>query len=209
MYESFRQLDGTHPWREACPDGYVDYRARIRPEGGVVYFNFELAREMRLIASNHANRIPAELEKRIVGTFSLQIINEFDQASGETFESHLLKPGRYMATRYLQAQHRDKRGLHSGDGRAIWLGTVRAGEVTYDVSARGTGATCLSPGAQVAGGPVKTGDASYGYSCGTADLDEMLGTVIMSEIFHRNGFPTERTLAVIEYPDGRAVGDGD
>ena len=112
-----------------------------------------------------------------------------------------------MATRYLQAQHKDKRGLHSGDGRAIWLGTLKAGRVMYDVSARGTGATCLSPGYQLAAGePVKTGDDSYGYSCGTADLDEMLGTALMSEIFHRNGLPTERTLAVIDFGDGTAVG---
>jgi hypothetical protein len=34
----------------------------------------------------------------------------------------------------------------------------------------------------------------------------MFGTVIMSEIFHRNGFPTERTLAIIDFPDGTAVG---
>jgi hypothetical protein len=34
----------------------------------------------------------------------------------------------------------------------------------------------------------------------------MLNTIIMSEIFHRNGFPTERTLAVIDFPDGTAVG---
>src|SRR5206468_12669350 len=75
------------------------------------------------------------------------------------------------------------------------------------VSARGTGATRLSPGYQLAGGePVKTGDASWGYSCGTAELDEMLGTALMSEIFHRNGFPTERTLAVIGFEDGTAIG---
>jgi hypothetical protein len=45
-----------------------------------------------------------------------------------------------------------------------------------------------------------------GYSCGTAELDEMLNTVLMSEIFHRNGFATERTLAVIEFDDGTAIG---
>ena len=111
-----------------------------------------------------------------------------------------------MATRYLQAQHKDKRGLHSGDGRAIWNGRVKAGRRDVRRLRRGTGATRLSPGAQIAGVPVKTGDDSYGYSCGTADLDEMLGTALMSEIFHRNGLPTERTLAVIDFGDGTAIG---
>jgi hypothetical protein len=111
-----------------------------------------------------------------------------------------------MATRYLQAQHKDKRGRTSGDGRAIWNGTVRAGGITFDVSSRGTGATRLSPGAQVADQPVKTGDASYGYSCGQAELDEMLGTALMSEIFYRSGLPTERTLCVIDFGDGTAIG---
>jgi hypothetical protein len=43
MYERFKELDGAHPWREVSPDGYVDYRARIRPQGRVIYFNFPLA----------------------------------------------------------------------------------------------------------------------------------------------------------------------
>jgi hypothetical protein len=207
MYEAFETLNGEHPWRDACPDGYVDYRARTRGGGSVTYFNFELARQMRLIPSNHADRLTPALEEIVLDTFALQIINEYDIAHGEPIPPKLIKPGRYMATRYLQAQHKDKRGLHSGDGRAIWLGTVRAGRVTYDVSARGTGATRLSPGYQLAGGkPIQTGDSSYGYSCGTGDLDEMLGTALMSEIFHRNGFPTERTLAVIAFDDGTAIG---
>src|SRR5439155_24822906 len=75
-----------------------------------------------------------------------------------------------------------------------------------DVSSRGTGATRLSPGAQIAGQPVKTGDDSWGYSCGTAELDEMINTALMSEVFHRNGFPTERTLAVIDFGDDTAIG---
>jgi hypothetical protein len=207
MYASFENLDGTHPWRNACADGYVDYRARVRGEGKVAYFNFELAREMRLIPANHADRVTPELEKILIATFSLQIINEYDlERGGDEISEKRIKPSAYMATRYLQAQHPDKRGLHSGDGRAIWIGCVKAGRVTYDVSARGTGATRLSPGARVAGVPVKTGDDSYGYSCGTADLDEMLGTALMSEIFHRNGCPTERTLAVIDFGDGTAIG---
>ena len=181
--------------------------ARLRPGGRVAWFNFPLAREMGLIPANHADRVTASLERKLVDTFALQIINEYDLAGGETFPAKVLKPGSYMATRYLQAQHKDRRGLHRGDGRAIWIGEIRSpAGVTYDVSARGTGATRLSPGARIAGVPIKTGDASYGYSCGRCDLDEMLGTVIMSEVFHRNGFPTERTLAVIDFPDGTAVG---
>ena len=42
MYEAFEKLDGSHPWRDAAPDGYVDYRARTRTGGRVAYFNFEL-----------------------------------------------------------------------------------------------------------------------------------------------------------------------
>jgi hypothetical protein len=206
MYESFEKLDGSHPWRKVSPDGYVDYRARIREGGRVLYFNFDLAREMKLVPANHAPRVTAALEKIILETFCLQIINEYDIAAGEKIAAASMKRGMYMATRYLQAQHKDKRGLTSGDGRAIWIGSVKAGRVTYDVSARGTGATCLSPGAQLADGPIKTGDDSWGYSCGTADIEELFGTVLMSEIFHRNGFPTERTLAVIGFDDGTAIG---
>ncbi len=206
MYESFAKLDGTHPWREVSPEGFVDYRARVRPGGRVAYFNFQLARDMRLIPRNHAAALTPALEKTLLDTFALQIINEYDIVSGRLIDPLTIKPKPYMATRYLQAQHKDKRGLNSGDGRAIWIGVVKAGDVTYDVSARGTGATCLSPGAQLADGPVKTGDDSWGYSCGTADVEELYGTVLMSEIFHRNGFPTERTLAVIQFEDGTAIG---
>src|SRR5436189_127798 len=85
------------------------------------------------------------------------------------------------------------RSRAGGDGRAIWNGQIKTARCTWDVSSRGTGATRLSPGAQIAGEPVKTGDDSWGYSCGRAELDEMLGTALMSEVFHLNGFPTERT----------------
>ena len=72
MYEAFEQLDGSHPWRAACPDGFVDYRARVRTDGRVVYFNFDLAREMKLVPANHANRVTPELEKTLLDAFSLQ-----------------------------------------------------------------------------------------------------------------------------------------
>ena len=47
---------------------------------------------------------------------------------------------------------------------------------------------------------------TYGYSSGLADLDEMLGSAVMSEIFYRQGIPTERCLAVIGFPDATAIG---
>jgi uncharacterized protein YdiU (UPF0061 family) len=78
--------------------------------------------------------------------------------------------------------------------------------LTFDISSRGTGATILSPGAQEAGGVVATGDNSHGYSSGLADLDEMLGSAVMSEIFYRQGIPTERCLTVIGFTDTTAIG---
>ena len=127
MYESFAKLDGTHPWRDVSPDGFVDYRARVRPGGRVVYFNFDLAREMRLIPRNHARSRDAGAGKMLLDTFAIQIINEYDIVSGRLIDPLTIKPKPYMATRYLQAQHKDKRGLNSGDGRAIWNGAIEGG----------------------------------------------------------------------------------
>src|SRR5688572_5457562 len=206
MYDKFKMLDGRHPWRKAGPHGYVDYHARTRPGGRVIYFNYALAHELDLVPRNHAKRLTAALEKAILDAFALQIVNEYDLAHPETFDAKTVRTHPYMATRYLQLQHKDKRGKTSGDGRAIWNGIIRTDRLTFDVSSRGTGATRLSPGAQVAGKPVQTGDASFGYSCGRADLDEMIGTALMSEVFFQNGLPTERTLAVIDFGDGTAIG---
>ncbi|HET6890233.1 MAG TPA: hypothetical protein VFH31_03955 [Pyrinomonadaceae bacterium] len=206
MYEKFKELDGTHAWRDVSPDGYVDYRARYRPNGRVLYFNFPLAREMDLISADHPPTINKELEQVVLETFSLQIINEYDLRNGKKFSRDTVKPGLYMATRYLQTQHRNKTGKTSGDGRSIWNGFLKGKSLIFDVSSRGTGATILSPGAQKSDGAVETGDESYGYSSGLADLDEMLGSAVMSEIFYRQGIPTERCLAVIGFPDGTAIG---
>src|SRR5688572_30646429 len=206
MYEKLKSLNGDHPWRDVSPHGFVDYRARYRAGGRVVYFNYNLARELGIIPPNHADTMTPRLERALLDTFSLQIINEYDEMSGGRFPRESVKPRPYMATRYLQAQHKDKRGLTSGDGRAIWNGCIKTSKLTFDVSSRGTGATRLSPGAQVAGQPVKTGDSSWGYCCGRADLDEMLGTAVMSEVFYRSGLPTERTLLVIDFNDGTSIG---
>ena len=78
MYEKFKEIDGTHPWRKVSPDGYVDYHVRSRPHGRVLFFNFPLAKEMGLVDVVRHPVINKELEAAILETFSLQIINEFD-----------------------------------------------------------------------------------------------------------------------------------
>src|SRR6266498_5254805 len=206
MYEKFKEIDGTHPWRDVSPDGYIDYQARYRPQGRVLYFNHPLAREMGLIPIDHPLTLYIELEQVILETFSLRIINEYDLKHARKYPPETVKPRPYMATRYLQTQHSNKKGKTSGDGRSIWNGCLKTETLTFDISSRGTGATILSPGAQASDGSVKTGDESYGYSSGLADLDEMLGSALMSEIFYRQEIPTERCLAVIGFPDGTAIG---
>ena len=206
MYEKFKEIDGRHPWRNVSPDGYVDYQARYRPHGRVLYFNFPLAKEMGLIPADHPSSVNKDLEQVILNTFSLQIINEYDLQQGKKYAPETIKPHPYMATRYLQTQHRNRQGKTSGDGRSIWNGYIKSDGLTFDISSRGTGATILSPGAQQANGHVATGDNSYGYSSGLADLDEMLGSAVMSEIFYRQGIPTERCLAVIGFADHTAIG---
>jgi hypothetical protein len=168
MYEKFKEVDGTHPWRNVSPDGYVDYPVRYRPHGRVVYFNFPLAREMGLVPSDHPPNINKELEQVILDTFSLVIINEYDVAKGTKFPPETIKPKPYMATRYLQTQHRNRQGKTSGDGRSIWNGYVKSESLIFDISSRGTGATILSPGAQHANGAIATGDFTHGYSSGLA-----------------------------------------
>ncbi len=206
MYEKFKLIDGTHPWRNVSTDGYVDYQARYRPHGRVLFFNFPLAKEMGLIPSDHPSSISKDLEQVILDTFSLQIINEHDLEQGKKFPPETIKPHPYMATRYLQTQHRNKQGKTSGDGRSIWNGYLKSDNLVFDISSRGTGSTILSPGAQEAKKVLATGDTTYGYSSGLADLDEMLGSAVMSEIFYRQGIPTERCLAVIGFPDATAIG---
>jgi len=206
MYEKFSEIDGTHPWRNVSSDGYVDYQARYRPHGRVVFFNFPLAKEMGLIPSDHSASISKELEQAILDTFSLQIINEYDLEQGKKFPPETIRPHPYMATRYLQTQHRNKQGKTSGDGRSIWNGHLKSDNLVFDISSRGTGATILSPGVQEAQKVLPTGDTTFGYSSGLADLDEMLGSAVMSEIFYRQGIPTERCLAVIGFPDTTAIG---
>ena len=69
MYEKFKELDGSHPWRNVSPDGYIDYRARYRPQGRVLFFNFPLAKEMGLIPQDDPHSSSMNLEQVILDTF--------------------------------------------------------------------------------------------------------------------------------------------
>lgn len=179
---------------------------RTLEEGKVTYFNFDLAKEMGLIESDHPHQMNRELENVLLETFAIRIINEYDHHSGQAKKATRVKPKKFMATRYLQLQHADKTGRTSGDGRGIWNGSWTHNGKTWDVSSRGTGVTMLSPGAVEAGKPLKTGGRQFGYGCGLADVDELYGSALMSEIFHRQGIPTERVLLIIDI--GKKLGIG-
>jgi uncharacterized protein YdiU (UPF0061 family) len=206
-YTSFDQLDGSHPWGQRVPEGMILYPVRTLSGGKVSYFNFELAKEMGMISKNHPSVINDKLSAKLLETFCLRIINEYDQQHGIRYAPHTIKPGKYMATRYLQMQHTDKTGRTSGDGRCIWNGryTGKNG-MTWDVSSRGTGVTALAPGAVQAGEPLQSGNTQFGYGCGMAEIDELFGAAILAEIFHRNGIPTERVLAIIDLGKGVGIG---
>lgn len=206
-YSAFSQLDGRHPWQDQVPEGMILYPARKLPQGKVSYFNFALAKEMGLIGEDHPERMTKKLHQTLINTFSLRIVNEYDQQRGTKFAPETMQTHSYMATRYLQMQHADRTGRTSGDGRCIWNGVVKtaAGEV-WDVSSRGTGVTALAPGVVEAGKPLKSGNNDHGYGCGMAEIDELFGAALLAEIFHRNGIPTERVLAVIDLGKGNGIG---
>lgn len=205
-YSTFREIDGSHPWKYAVPNGFIDYEARILRGSKIIYFNFSLAKEMGLIGKDHPHKMTKELERTLVETFALRIINEYDQLMGTKFPSKDVKPQRYMATRYLQLQHDCKKGATSGDGRSIWNGQfVGTNGTAWDISSCGTGVTRLSPAAALHGRPLKTGDDQVSYGSGLADIDEGLTAAILSESFQARGIHTERTLVVLESPDGQGI----
>lgn len=205
-YALFDVLDGSHSWQEFVPEGCVLYPTRKIEHGKVTYFNYSLAKEMGLIPQDHENKINKQLEKKILDTFCIRIINEYDQKQNLKFHPAVMKPKPYMATRYLQLQHQNKRGKTSGDGRSIWNGQIEHQGVIWDVSSRGTGVTCLAPGAVEAQRPLKSGCTTFGYGCGLADIDELVGAAIMAEIFHNQGINTERVLAIIDTGQGNGIG---
>ena len=204
-YTNFGHLNGEHPFKKNVPGGHVEYQARYRKGGKVAFFNYDLAREMGLITKSHPNVLTPELEKEILETFSLTIINEYDLINKIKFPQEDIFPHTFMATRYLQLQHPDKMGRTSGDGRTIWNGTVRHNGTTWDVSSCGTGGTKLSPACNINKKFYQTGDPSISYGCGLSEVAEGLETLFFSEVLGKNGFKTERVLAILEYEKGIAI----
>ncbi len=204
-YPRFGRIDGSHPWKRRVPGGFVDYSARSRRNGQVAFFNFPLAKEMGLVPRSHPERLNRELERAILRTFGLRIINEWDHLHRVRVPARERLPGSYMATRYLQLQHPGRSGKTSGDGRSIWNGTVRHAGITWDVSSCGTGVTRLCPATAIEGRFFRSGSNQASYGCGTAALGEGIAAALLSETFHRNGIETERVLAVIALPNGQAI----
>lgn len=204
-YTTFARLNGEHPFKDQVPQGRVEYKARYRKGGKVAFFNFDLAKEMGLIPKSHPDFLNPDLEKEILETFSLTIINEYDVINNIKFPEEEIYPHTFMATRYLQLQHPDKSGKTSGDGRTIWNGTVRHNGVSWDVSSCGTGGTKLSPACNINKKFYQTGDPSISYGCGLSEVSEGLETLFFSEVLGKNGFRTERVLAIIEFDKGIAI----
>ena len=186
-YTSFDQLNGNHSFKKSVPNGYVDYQVRTRHGGSVFFFNFELARKMGIIPLDHSNELTPKLKQKILDTFALVIINEYDILNKRVFNEKEVRPNQYMATRYLQLQHPNKQGKTSGDGRGIWNGEFKHQGVTWDVSSSGTGATSLSPAHAMTNKFFKTGDKEVCYGNGYHSLNDGLSAALMSDIFHKNG----------------------
>lgn len=204
-YTKFREIDGSHPLKSIAPEAVVEYQVRTRHGGQVAFFNFELARELGLVSEDHPYELTKELKDEILRTFSIVIINEYDQMNNFNFPKEDIRPKTYMATRYLQLQHPCKKGTTSGDGRSIWNGQISHKGKTYDVSSCGTGATKLSPACNINKKFYQTGDPTISYGCGYSEKDEGLSSLFFSEILAKNGLETERVLAIIEFPKGLAI----
>ena len=205
LYQKFDDINGSHLLKMKNPESIVEYQARHKKGGEVVYFNFPLAKSMGLIPNNHTTKLYKALEKKIIDTFSLVIINEYDLINKTPIAAKDILPNTYFATRYLQLQHPNKQGKTSGDGRSIWNGQITHNGVEWDISSCGTGATKLSPATSIYQKFFKTGDPSISYGCGYSELDEGLGTLFMSEVLFENEIKTERVLAIIKFKNGYTV----
>lgn len=204
-YNRLDKINGDHPLKEILPDGYIAYKARLRKGGKVSYFNFDLAKEMGLLPKDHKNELNDLLIEKLLQTFSIQIINEYDIQNNKIFPKSEIKDGTYMATRYLQLQHSDKIGKNSGDGRSIWNGRWSYRGKSWDISSCGTGGTALSPATSKFNKFFESGDPSISYGCGYAEVDEGLATSLMSKVFKNNGIKTEDSLCVIEFKNNISI----
>jgi hypothetical protein len=205
IYSTFDCFNGKHPFRDQVPLGSVTYEARKKKNGKLSFFNFDLAREMGLIPADHENIVTRELEIKLLETFSLVIINEYDLLQKRKFPKDEILPYPFMATRYLQLQHPDKKGRTSGDGRTIWNGVFEGKNGLWDISSCGTGATKLSPACNINKKFYETGDPTISYGCGLSEVSEGLETLFFSEVLSKNQIKTERILAIIEFEKGLAI----
>tara|TARA_R110002072_G_scaffold534_7_gene4202 strand:+ start:98078 stop:99922 length:1845 start_codon:yes stop_codon:yes gene_type:complete len=204
-YQRFEQIDGTHPIQDKTTDSYVLYPARKRHGGKVSVFNYALAKEIGLIDKDHPEKLNSKLENKILDTFSLMIINEYDQINNIKFDEKEIKPNKYMATRYLQLQHPNKQGKTSGDGRSIWNGQLKGNGKVWDISSCGTGGTCLSPATHTQNKFFQSGDPTISYGCGYAEVDEGYASLFFSEVLNKNNLKTERVLAVLEFENNYGI----
>ncbi len=199
------RLDGSHKLKEV-ENFCVLYKARVRPNGHLQYFNFKLAKEIGLIEENLPELITEDFECEVVQDLGIVIINEYDIENNRKFKKETIKSGEYMATRYLQMQHEDETGKTSGDGRSIWYGEFKSKNgAHWDIVGRGTGGTKLSVGYNLHKKAVRTGDGNSYYASGIALDKESVHTVFSSEVLHQLGFDTERTLAMIKFPKGQSI----
>lgn len=201
----FAKINGDHPLKKVSFKSYVPYGARVRKGAKIRYFNFDLAKEMGLIDKSFDHKLTKELEKVILDTFSFVIINEYDIENDIQFHKNEVLDREYMATRYLQLQHDDKKGLNSGDGRSVWLGQIKSQNKKWDLSACGTGATKLSPATTKYKKFFQSGDPSISYGCGYAEVDEGIAQALFSEVFYQNKINTERALLVLEFEKNYAI----
>lgn len=204
-YSKFNQINGKHPLQKSCKDAFITYQARRRHGGKLAFFNFDLAKEMGLIPMSHPEEVTPELEEKILETFSIVIINEYDIESEIEFPEEDILPNKYMATRYLQLQHPNKQGKTSGDGRSVWNGVVKNKGKVWDISSQGTGATSLSPATHIQNKFFQTGDPTISYGCGYSEFDEGLATLMFSEVMNKNNYETERCLAIIKFEDNISI----
>ena len=204
-YKKFQDINGNHPIKDEIPESCVEYSARVRSGAKVAFFNFDLAKEIGLIPKDHPDKLNKLLEKNILDTFSIVIINEYDQINKTKIDDKDIKENTYMATRYLQLQHKSKKGETSGDGRSIWNGQIESDGITWDISSCGTGATKLSPATSLNNKFFKTGDPTISYGCGYSEIDEGFASLFFSEVLNKNNINTERILVILEFTKGISI----